>query len=267
MPDDDFSQHPIIQALDETIEALTYLREGGTKMVPLDPTVWQDFVHEPQRAAAQAMPKVPAPSQVNQGSVKETPEQRHALMEQLAQTITACQGCRYAAAEGRCLGKGPTYHPTLAIVNGANLLGDNEMAQGSRLEGDAGALLAKMLGAIGLRMEEMYITHAMKCAVNKRPESDALQTCAKFLRTELQTLQPKAILLLGPVAAKALFVTGVAAQGIVGQWNLMTGGGVSIPTLTLHHPMRLLMLGEELSVPLKRENWAALQALQKRLRD
>ncbi len=271
MPND-FADHPMVQALDDAIGALTYLREGGTKMVPVDAQVWRDFIAPPAQPAPpptpapQTLPTIPEPSRVQQGAKGDTPEQRSAAMGAFAQTITACSGCACANAEGRLLGRGVIYNPTLAVVNGAGLIGDQAMAQGSRLEGDAGVLLEKMIGAIGIQMKDVYVTHAMKCAVEKKPASEALQTCAKYLRSELQMVRPRAIVLLGPVAAKALFVKGMAAAGTVGQWNLFTMGGVHIPTITLHHPMRLLMLGDEHSVPLKKENWAALQALQAKLK-
>ena len=73
---------------------------------------------------------------------------------------------------------------------------------------------------------------------------------------------PTLIVLLGPIAARAVHPTGVAATGKVGQWSLLG----RIPTITLHHPMRLILAGKELADPLKRENWAALKALQARLR-
>ncbi len=258
----DFADHPIIQALDDTIGALTYLREGGTKMVQVDPRVWQDFIVSP----SEVMPKIPEPTRVQQHHTPETPMQHSVAIDTLQQSITACNRCAYARTDGRALGVGDHYHPPLAIVNGAGMLGDHPMAQGSRLEGEAGALLAKMFEAIGFKMGSLYLTHAMKCAVEKKPENEALQVCAKFLRSELLLVHPKAIVLLGPLAAKALFVTGVAASGKVGQWNLFSMGGVQIPTITLHHPMRLLLLGDKLSVPLKRENWTALQTLREKLK-
>ena len=142
-------------------------------------------------------------------------------------------------------------------------MGDKPVAQGSRLEGESGVLLGKMFAAIGLTPADLYITSALKCLVPGRPETPALRACAAHLRKELLLVAPQAIVLLGAVAAKALFPQGIASTGRVGQWNLFEG---RIPTVALHHPMRLVMAGEALSVPLKRENWAALQALRDRLR-
>lgn len=161
------------------------------------------------------------------------------------------------------MGRGEPWGARVAVVNGACLVGNDATAQGSRLEGEAGVLLERMFAAIGLSPADLYITSALKCPVRGRPEGAALRACSAHLRKELLLVAPQAVVLLGPVAAKALYPQGVAATGRVGQWNLLEG---RLPTVTIHHPMRLLLLGETLSVPLKRENWAALQSLRDRLR-
>ncbi len=265
MPDSDFSEHPSVQAIDAAIEALTFLREGGAKMVPVDAAVWQAFVNPPAQRAAQAMPQVPEPHRAERVAYvgeSDTPVERSAALSALRAEIAACQGCPYATAEARLAGRGEPWGVRVAVVNGASLLGDDLTAQGSRLEGEAGVLLEKMFAAIGLTAADLYITPALKCPVAGRPEAAALRTCSHLLQKELRVVAPQAIVALGPVAAKALFGQGVAATGRVGQWNLFAG---RIPTVALHHPMRLLLLDPALAVPLKRENWAALQALRERL--
>lgn len=265
MPDSEFADHPAVQAIDAAIDALTYLREGGTKLVPVSPEVWRAFVTPPAQATARAMPGVPEPARAERvaatGST-DTPAERAAAMATLRQDIAMCQGCVYATPE-RLQGRGEPWGARVAVINGACLAGDDATAQGSRLEGEAGVLLEKMFAAIGLTPADLYVTSALKCPVQGRPEAPALRACAAHLRKELLLVAPQAVVLLGPVAAKALFPQGIASTGRVGQWNLLEG---RIPTVALHHPMRLLLAGDALSVPLKRENWAALQALRDRLR-
>ena len=258
-----FEEHPFVRALDDTIAALTLMRENGIKTLPVEPAVWAVFAAP---SPAQALPRVPPPTQTARpappGVPGDTPEARQAAMDALRESIAACRGCVHACERSRLVGQGPVFNPRVAVVNGAELSGDTPVALGSRLEGEAGALLDKMLAAIGLARPMLYLTAAMKCPVDKRPANEALRVCAAFLRHELTLVNPGAIVLLGPVAARALHPAGVAATGKVGQWNLLG----HIPTITLHHPMRLLMAGPGLADPLKRENWAALQALRARLR-
>ena len=278
MQDFDPAQHPAVQAIDGAIEALTYLREGGVKRVPLDPAVWRALAAAsreapapmPAPAAATAhpaapaapLPPVPAPSQAEQAQAAgDTPEQRRADLNLLEADVAACRACAQCAGQ-KLAGEGDCWNPPVAIVNGACLSGDTEVARGSRLEGKAGELLDKMFAAIGLSRAALYVTPAAKCPVAGRPSDTLLRTCSKHLQAELRLVRPRAIVLLGPVAAKALFPSGMAATGKVGQWHRFDG---RIPAVVLHHPMRLLLLDETLARPLKLENWAALQALKTRI--
>lgn len=263
MPDSDFSTHPLVAALTDTIDALTVARESGTKMVPVNEQVWRDLCTPPRPRPA-PMPQVPEPARAERlpaGRAPETPADREHILSLLRTEIAACTRCRYAAAD-RIAAAGSPYNPLIAVVNSPCLQGDSATACGSRLEGEAGVLLHKMFAAIGLAPDQLYITSALKCAITGKADPIALKHCSDLLRKELKLVQPQVIVLLGAVAARTLYPTGVAATGQVGVWNLLEG---TIPTMTLHHPMRLLLLGDELSIPLKRENWSALQAIKKRL--
>lgn len=263
MPGSDPSEHPFVRALDDVIAAYSLMRECGVKALPVDPGAWAAFAAP---SPAQAMPRVPPPAQAERpapgGAPADTPADRDAAMGLLRDDLRACRACAYGAAEGRLLGQGPAYNPDVALVNGAALEGGDPVAVGSRLEGEAGALLDRMLAAIGLARPALYVTHALKCPVSGRPPAEALRACSAHLRRELALVNPRAIVLLGPVAARAVHGSGASAIGTVGQWGLLG----RIPTIALHHPMRLLLAGDALSVNLKRENWAALQALRDRLR-
>lgn len=263
MPDSDFANHPLVAALNDTIDALTAVRESGTKMVPLTEQLWRDLC-TPLRPRPAPLPQLPEPARAERlpaDRAPDTPADRSRAVDLLRAEIAACEHCRYAAAE-RIPAVGSPYNPAIAVVNSPCLSGDSAAACGSRLEGDAGVLLRKMFAAIGLAPDQLYITSALKCPITGKADSAALKHCSDLLRKELKLVRPQVIVLLGAVAARTLYPNGVAATGQVGVWNLLEG---SIPTMTLHHPMRLLLLGDELSIPLKRENWSALQAIKKRL--
>ena len=267
MPESDDKAHALLEALDGTIAALTNLRENGSKRIPVEPSAWRAFcasLAETPAPAPAPMPAVPAPSTVGSKTQAkpETPEQRHASLELLRRESATCQACA-CACEARFFGIGNAYNPAVAIVNGACMLGDTPTAQGSRLEGEAGELLSKMLRAIGLNLPDLYVTPALKCGVaSGKPPQTALAECSQTLRRELTAVNPRVVILLGQTAARTLFPRGLASTGKVGVWELIEG---KIPAVTLHHPMRLLLLGEQLAYEKKRENWHVLQALQKRL--
>ena len=279
MQESDFKDHPTIQALDAAIDALTVLRESGTKLVPVSPEVWRDFIAPPKTptpattakpvppaAPAEALPStlptVPPPARAQRAATAkagDTPEVRAAAIAELNAIIQQCKDCPYAT-EQRLLGSGTTFHPRVLVVNGACMAGDTPLAEGSRLEGEAGVLLRKMFAAIDLTSEDLYITSVLKCPMSKgSPSPEALKACHGHLYKEIQTIQPQVIVMLGDVAAKAVFQRGAAASP-VGQLMLFNG---KIPAMKLHHPMRILMSqsNEIIARPMKQENWNALKVL------
>lgn len=264
--------HPAVQAIDATIEALTQLRESGTKLVPVDASIWREFC-TPVRAKVSPtpapksvtpatptlqMPVVAPPSQAER--VEHSPEVLKVSLELLQKDIHQCQSCPLSC-EHHLPSLGTGYGPKVMVVNGAYMLGDRPEAIGSRLEGAAGEMLWKMLAAIHLTPEDTYLTHGIRCPVTGRPPRDALLRCSEWLRKEIKLIQPQVVILLGPFASATLFPHASTATTTVGRWSLFE----TIPCVTLHHPMRIQML-ENLAQSMKMENWSALKAIQERLR-
>ena len=84
--------------------------------------------------------------------------------------------------------------------------GADEDEQGEPFVGRAGQLLNKMIEAMGLKREQVYIANVVKCRPpsNRAPERDEVETCSPFLMRQIDTIRPKAIVALGATAAKAL---------------------------------------------------------------
>jgi uracil-DNA glycosylase family 4 len=84
--------------------------------------------------------------------------------------------------------------------------GADEDQQGEPFVGRAGQLLNKMIEAMGLKRSDVYIANVVKCRPpgNRTPERDECETCMPFLMRQVETINPKAIVALGAVAAKNL---------------------------------------------------------------
>jgi DNA polymerase len=132
-------------------------------------------------------------------------------------------GSGNARADLVCIGEGP---------------GADEDAQGEPFVGRAGQLLTKMLEAVHLSRDEVYITNTVKCRPpgNRNPEPDELAACAPFLAAQLATIQPKVVLSLGSVATQALLGTREPIGKLRGRVHPY-GNAVLIPTF---HPAFLL---------------------------
>ncbi|MGZ4820327.1 MAG: uracil-DNA glycosylase, partial [Terriglobales bacterium] len=84
--------------------------------------------------------------------------------------------------------------------------GADEDQQGEPFVGRAGQLLNKMIEAMGLKREDVYIANVVKCRPpgNRTPERDECETCMPFLMRQVEAISPRVIVALGAVAAKNL---------------------------------------------------------------
>ena len=87
--------------------------------------------------------------------------------------------------------------------------GADEDVKGEPFVGRAGQLLTKIIEAIGLKREDVYIANVIKCRPpqNRNPEPDEVDTCEPFLFRQIDAIKPKVVVALGSFAARALLRT------------------------------------------------------------
>jgi DNA polymerase len=87
--------------------------------------------------------------------------------------------------------------------------GADEDIQGIPFVGRAGQLLTKIIEAIGLTRDDVYIANVIKCRPpqNRNPEQDEVDTCEPFLFQQIDVIKPKVVVALGTFAARALLGT------------------------------------------------------------
>ena len=130
--------------------------------------------------------------------------------------------------------------------------GADEDVQGIPFVGRAGQLLTKMIEAMGLRRDEVYIANVLKCRPpnNRDPQPDEVESCEPFLFKQIASVQPKVIIALGAFAARALLKTQDPISRMRGRVYSYRGAQL-IPTF---HPSFLLR-----SPGYKREAWEDLK--------
>ena len=116
--------------------------------------------------------------------------------------------------------------------------GADEDIQGIPFVGRAGQLLTKIIEAIDLRREDVYIANVIKCRPpeNRNPDPDEVETCEPFLFQQIDVIKPKVIVALGTFAAKALLKTQDSISRLRGRIYDYRGAKL-IPTF---HPAFLL---------------------------
>lgn len=132
------------------------------------------------------------------------PRQGPETLEQIQKDLGDCHRCKLA--EGRktlVFGEG---NPRAALVFIGEGPGADEDAQGRPFVGRAGQLLNRMIQAIGLRREDVYIGNVVKCRPpgNRTPEKDEIDTCSPFLFRQIEAIQPRLICCLGAPAMRTV---------------------------------------------------------------
>ena len=126
-----------------------------------------------------------------------TPDERRAALEQIGSEVRDCTGCRLH--EGRTKAVPGEGDPDTEVVFVGEGPGFNEDREGRPFVGRAGGLLVRLLGSIGWRREDVFITNVVKCRPpdNRDPQPDEIAACAPYLRRQLEVLDPAVVVTLG----------------------------------------------------------------------
>lgn len=176
----------------------------------------------------------------------------------LTEEITNCSKCRLCAARTYPVpGEGNPHARLMFIGEGP---GRDEDQTGRPFVGRAGQLLDKMIAAIGLTREEVYIANVVKCRPpqNRAPEMDEVAACMPYLRAQVGLIRPQVIVLLGSSALGAILGPEHRITRERGAW-IERKGVFFMPTF---HPAALLRDESK-----KRPVWEDLKKVRDKLQE
>jgi DNA polymerase len=159
-----------------------------------------------------------------------------ASLEEIAETTRVCTRCRlYATATNAVPGEG---NADAELVCVGEAPGANEDASGRPFVGQAGQLLTKILAAINLRREDVFICNVLKHRPpgNRNPLPDEVAACSPYLVQQLEVIRPKVIVAFGTFAAQTLLNTKLPIGKLRGSVHRYYG----IPLIVTYHPAALL---------------------------
>ena len=210
---------------DELIEHLTFAAELGVGGVSRDPA-WRE---RPETLALRRAQGERAPAsqaeRVYFQTARPEPVEGRAPAEQPDQPLTFSRGSAEALAAvradiGDCtrcklhtLGRTQVVFgvgsPEADLMFVGEAPGADEDIQGIPFVGRAGQLLTKIIEAIGLSRDDVYIANVIKCRPpgNRNPEPDEVETCEPFLFQQIDIIKPKVIVALGKFGAQTLLRT------------------------------------------------------------
>ena len=272
---------PFHELLEATISHLQALKARGVQLVPVEAATLRAL-----SAGAQPAGNVPpartAPAPVN-ASLQQSPQpdtaprspaldpQPSPLDPAKAQALTElreramhCVKCAHLASTRTnvVFGVGSA-DAELMFVGEAP--GADEDLQGEPFVGAAGQTLTRMITAMGLSREKVYIANILKCrpdmpagsSGNRKPTPAEMQTCIPYLHAQIDLIQPKVLVALGGTAMEGLLgKTGI--MKLRGTWHTYRG----IPLMPTFHPAYLL---RNQSNSEKRKVWEDLLAVMEKL--
>lgn len=165
-------------------------------------------------------------------------QDRQAALASIAAETAGCERCPLHQSGTRAVpGEGPPDAAILFIGEGP---GYHEDRQGRPFVGPAGQLLNDLLGRIGLRRDQVFITNMVKHRPpgNRDPEPDELAACRDFLDRQIELVNPKVIVTLGRFAMER-FMPGARISQVHGQARQI-GGRTFVPII---HPAAALHNG------------------------
>jgi uracil-DNA glycosylase len=187
-----------------------------------------------------------------------------------AAIVDLCRKCEIGATRRNSVyGEGDSCAALMVVGEGP---GETEDKLGRPFVGRAGELLEKMLLAIDLKREDVFICNTVKCRptvdtgtrlANRAPTPDEMRNCRPYLDQQIEIIRPRAILALGAPAAKSFMGEKFSITKQRGQWF---EGPLGIPIIASFHPAYILRQTGGAMTEVKRLVWADLKAVRDRLR-
>ena len=237
--------------MDNVAAYLQHMKEEGFRSVEADP----ETVHRLGTAAAPvgvSEPRGSVPAS-KRAPASDIGDRLNAIVKQ----IGVCTKCPLHKGRTRTVpGQGSTAPEILFIGEGP---GYDEDQQGLAFVGRAGQLLTKIIEAMGLTRDQVFIGNIVKCRPpeNRKPLPDEMHACLPYLREQIQLLKPKIIVALGATAIQGLL--GIETVGITkmrGKWLSYNG----IDLMPTYHPAYLLR-----NPTVKKDVWEDMKAVLSKL--
>ena len=184
---------------------------------------------------------------------------RASTLREYADETAGCTRC--VLAQGRTQVVFGAGHPDADLMFVGEAPGFHEDQQGIPFVGQAGKLLDRLLGGVGLERSDVYIANVLKCRPpgNRDPQQDEIEACESHLFRQIALIQPRVVATLGNFATKLLSGRPLGITRVHGQPQDVTLGGSRVMLYPLYHPAAALYTPSMLKV--LEEDFARLPGL------
>ena len=187
-------------------------------------------------------------------------ENKQSLLENLKKKILNISDCELKENSNQIVfSDGDSNSPIMIIGEGP---GQKEDEIGKPFVGDAGMLLNKMLEAINIKRNKVYITNVVNYRPpnNRKPEPSEINRYSAFLREHITIIDPKILILMGSTAMEALFGQTLKISKERGIWKELIVNQTTYLTILTFHPAYLLRQPDQ-----KKFSWSDLKMIKNKI--
>ena len=199
---------------------------------------------------------------IKRTKTKPTLENTISKLEILKNNIKAIQNCNLKNNASKIVfADGNIQSPIMIIGEGP---GQKEDELGKPFVGDAGNLLNKMLKAINIEREKIYITNVVNYRPpnNRKPEPSEINRYSEYLKEHISIINPKILILMGSTAMEALLGSNKRISKERGQWKEVIIKQKNYKTMVTFHPAYLLRKPDQ-----KKFSWEDIKIIRKEIDD
>lgn len=192
-------------------------------------------------------------------SAKPIPSSKEDSLAQIERDLENCKRCKLSKSRTHIvIGSG---NPKARLMLVGEAPGEQEDLDGVPFVGRSGQLLIKMVEAMGLSREEVFIANVAKCRPpeNRNPEVDEINACEPFLFRQIAAIRPQVVVALGKFASQTLLKTETPISELRGKFKT-ANLGCEVLVMPTFHPAYLLR-----SPSSKKDAWEDLKAVAKKL--
>ena len=197
---------------------------------------------------------------INRTDIKPKKTEKTQLLLKLKEKLKDIKDCKLKeSATQLVFSDGNIESPVMIVGEGP---GQKEDEIGKPFVGDAGMLLNKMLNAISIKREKIYITNVVNYRPpnNRKPDHSEINRYSKYLKEHISIIDPKILILMGSTAMEALFGINKRISKERGQWKEVIIKQKNYKTIVTFHPAYLLRKPDQ-----KKFSWEDLKIIRKEI--
>ena len=197
---------------------------------------------------------------INRTITKPKVEDKLTLLDDLKKEIQNIDSCELKSHAKNFVFNDGNHESKVMIVGEGP--GEKEDELGKPFVGDAGILLNKMLKAININRDKIYITNVVNFRPpnNRKPEVKEITRYSNYLRKHISIIDPKILILLGSTAMESLFGSNIKISKERGKWKEVIINSKVYLTMVSFHPAYLLRQPEQ-----KKHSWTDLKEIRKKI--